>query len=196
MCKSTVSSWIWRCEIYRWIKILLTYSSSDQKRRRLLLGPRIFLSFVPFILYLLGLSYVPLPVALSASDSATSALAQLIVLGTIILGLLSGFGAVSSAWRFLPFVTRNWNVPNDQDVDTSQYALSSIRNDLRDRRLELERRSGNAAEGSWLSRVGSSFRGGDSCVYQFNYLLKTQVTQPFSITRTSGSRSPRIPNGT
>lgn len=83
----------------------------------------------------------------------------------MILGILSGFGAVSSAWRFLPFVSRNWSVPTDQDVDASQYALSSIRNDLSDRRLEVERRSGTAAEGSWLSRVGSSFRGGDSCKY-------------------------------
>jgi hypothetical protein len=65
------------------------------------------LSLVPVILYLLMFSWVPLPEALASSDIATIALSRLVVLGTIILGLLSGFGAVSNAWAFFPLIWRN-----------------------------------------------------------------------------------------
>jgi hypothetical protein len=63
-------------------------------------------SLVPVVLYLFALSYIPLPEALSSSDIMTAALSRLIVLGTIILGLLSGFGAISSSWQYLPFLSR------------------------------------------------------------------------------------------
>lgn len=33
-------------------------------------------------------------------------------------------------------------VPSEKDLDTAQYALTSIRNDLRDRRAEAARREG------------------------------------------------------
>ncbi|KIK02881.1 hypothetical protein K443DRAFT_96034 [Laccaria amethystina LaAM-08-1] len=127
-----------------------------------LLGPRVVFSLVPVVLYLFALSYIPLPEALSSSDIMTAALSRLIVLGTIILGLLSGFGAISSSWQYLPFLSRAQSVPGNQDVDASEYALASIRNDLRTRRAEAERRAESKVEGSWFSRVGTSFRGGDS----------------------------------
>ncbi|TFK36129.1 hypothetical protein BDQ12DRAFT_756357 [Crucibulum laeve] len=152
-------------------------STTSQRRRTLkrLLGPRALLSLVTIGLYLFLLSYIPLPPALvsSASNSSSSssetgltltaaALARLIVLGTIILGLLSGFGAISGSWRFLPWLERTKAVPSDRDVDAAAYALSSIQNDLRDRSEEARRRQGVAQDSSWLARVGSTFRGGDS----------------------------------
>ena len=49
---------------------------------------RIPLAIAPVALYLFGLSCIPLPVSLVASDLMTSALARLIVIGTVILGFL------------------------------------------------------------------------------------------------------------
>jgi hypothetical protein len=53
---------------------------------------------VPVYLYLL--SFIPVPKAVASSDLFTSVLSRLIGSGTIILGLLSGFGAISNAWAF------------------------------------------------------------------------------------------------
>jgi hypothetical protein len=64
-------------------------------------------SLAPVIVYLFLLSWIPLPDALASSDMMTAALSRLVVLGTIILGLLSGFGAVSNAWAFFPLFSRN-----------------------------------------------------------------------------------------
>lgn len=64
--------------------------------------PRIVLSTMSVALYLFALSCIPLPVALSETDRMTATLSRLVVLGTIILGLLAGFGAVSSSWAFIP----------------------------------------------------------------------------------------------
>jgi hypothetical protein len=75
---------------------------------------------------------------------------------------LSGFGAISNSWQFLPFGSRSQGVPSDQDIDTAQYALTSIRNDMQQRRTEVARRDGSTNQASWFSRVGSTFRGGDS----------------------------------
>lgn len=121
---------------------------------------RVILSLLPVLLYLFGLSYIPLPSALSSSDLITSALSRLIVLGTIILGLLSGFGAISNAWAFFPLFSRTrylWHIqtyycaitdhnilrsdPTEQDIHSAESALTRIRNDLQDRRAEVQSRS-------------------------------------------------------
>ena len=75
--------------------------------QRPIVRARVFLSLVPVIIYLFALSHIPLPAALASSDTTTIALSRLIVLGTIILGLLSGFGAISSSWQFLPFISQS-----------------------------------------------------------------------------------------
>ncbi|KDR78231.1 hypothetical protein GALMADRAFT_65417 [Galerina marginata CBS 339.88] len=138
--------------------------------RTSIIGPRAILSLIPVALYLFALSYIPVPASLETSDTATTALSRLIVLGTIVLGLLSGFGAISSSWKFLPFGSRSETVPSERDIDTAKYALASIRNDMRDRRAEAARREGVTPEGSWFSRVGSSFRGGDSLAQELQGL--------------------------
>ncbi|KAF5329522.1 hypothetical protein D9619_009069 [Psilocybe cf. subviscida] len=144
-----------------------------------LFGPRAFLSLIPVALYLFALSYIPLPASLDPSDLTTAALSRLIVLGTIVLGLLSGFGAISSSWQFLPFGSRNKGTPSEQDIDTAQYALNSVRNDMKQRREEAARRDGSSPQGSWLSRVGSSFRGSDSLALELQGLeaLEFQMTR-------------------
>jgi hypothetical protein len=75
--------------------------------QRPIVRARVLLSLVPVIIYFFALSRIPLPAALASSDITTVALSRLIVLGTIILGLLSGFGAISSLWKFLPFISQS-----------------------------------------------------------------------------------------
>ncbi|PPQ85760.1 hypothetical protein CVT25_003078 [Psilocybe cyanescens] len=145
--------------------------STDGWALRSVIGARAILSLIPVALYLLALSYIPLPSSLEPADTLTTSLSRLIVLGTIVLGLLSGFGAISSSWQFLPFGSRSQSVPSDRDVDTAQYALTSIRNDLRDRRAEAARRQGSTqTDSSWFSRVGASFRGSDSLAQEIHGL--------------------------
>ncbi|KAF8170773.1 G protein-coupled receptor 89 [Pholiota molesta] len=158
------------------VSLLLAISSSSS---RSFLGPRIFFSLILVALYLFALSYIPIPPSLTPSDTITAALSRLIVLGTIILGLLSGFGAISSSWQFLPFGLRPQVVPSEQDIETAQYALTSIRNDMRTRRAEASRRSGSPNQATWFSRVGSSFRGSDSLTLEIQGLeaLEFQMTR-------------------
>lgn len=81
--------------------------STDGWALRSVIGARAILSLIPVALYLLALSYIPLPSSLEPADTLTTSLSRLIVLGTIVLGLLSGFGAISSSWQFLPFGSRS-----------------------------------------------------------------------------------------
>ena len=86
--------------------LFLAVGTRSSSGSRTLLGPRILFSLISVALYLLALSYIPIPSSLKSSDATTGVLSRLIVLGTIILGLLSGFGAISSSWQFLPFGSR------------------------------------------------------------------------------------------
>lgn len=53
---------------------------------------------LPVALFIFTLSFVPLPAEFTSYNPLTSTAARLVVLGTIILGLLSGLGAVNAAW--------------------------------------------------------------------------------------------------
>ncbi|KAJ7607545.1 G protein-coupled receptor 89 [Roridomyces roridus] len=138
--------------------LLLTVGPDTSSAR---LMPRILFSTLCVALYLLLFSFIPLPASLSVSDTLSATLSRLIVLGTLILGLLSGFGAVSSSWAFLPS-KRTAIVPTEQDVATAEYALSSVRDDLERKQEEARRKAAAAAQqgqGSWVSRVMPTFRG-------------------------------------
>ncbi|KAJ6578695.1 G protein-coupled receptor 89 [Mycena vulgaris] len=139
------------------LSLLLTVGSDSSPRIRSIL-PRIVFSTVTVAVYLFALSCIPLPVPLSESDRMTATLSRLVVLGTIILGLLAGFGAVSSSWAFLPS-KQPVTTPTEQDIVTAEYALSSIRDDLDRRKDEVARRAAQQTEGTWMSRVMPSFRG-------------------------------------
>jgi hypothetical protein len=69
------------------------------------LGIRILISFIPVVVFLFALAHIPLPAGLTSRDVLTNALSRLIIVGTIVLGLLSGFGAISNAWGFIPFLS-------------------------------------------------------------------------------------------
>lgn len=67
------------------------------------------MALIPYSLYLFALSLIPLPEGLSSNDPdlVSSALERLIVLGTFIIGLLSGLGAARNAWDFMPALSKS-----------------------------------------------------------------------------------------
>ena len=107
--QSITRPWRWRRRCVPVISFHCHYIPCPDSTRscfKSLLGPRVVFSLIPVVLYLFALSYIPLPEALSSSDIMTAALSRLIVFSTIVLGLLSGFGAISSSWQYLPFLFR------------------------------------------------------------------------------------------
>lgn len=80
---------------------LIRYAETKKTRKRSLFG-RAFLAVLPVAGYLFVLSYVPVSTALESGDAIRVVLARLTVVGTVILGLLSGFGAASNAWDYYP----------------------------------------------------------------------------------------------
>ena len=65
---------------------------------------RVLAVLAPLSVYFLLISYVPLPSDLLSEENRTLTLvmARYNVLGTIILGSLSGFGSVTTAWGYFP----------------------------------------------------------------------------------------------
>lgn len=61
----------------------------------------------PVAFYIFLLSRIPLPETLATTGLVATILSRLVFLGIIILGLLSGFGAVSNAWAFFPLFMRH-----------------------------------------------------------------------------------------
>ncbi|TRM55151.1 Abscisic acid G-protein coupled receptor-domain-containing protein [Schizophyllum amplum] len=144
-------------------------------------SPRLLLNLIPVVLYLFALSYIPLPGALAPTGFVAGVLARLVVLGTTILGLLSGFGAISSAWPYLPFVNRAKSLPTEQDLRAAEHSLDRIRADLATLNGELTRTSASSTDGSWISRVATSFRGGDSRAQEMKGLraLEAEMSRNF-----------------
>jgi len=82
-----------------------------------------------------------------------NAISRTTVLGTLLLGLLSGFGAITTVWSFHPFgrskyVARHFEISgslsssrivSEGDVATALAALERVRNDLASRREDAER---------------------------------------------------------
>jgi len=65
------------------------------------------LTIFPVSIFLFILSYVPLPSSISEKSGVSAVVSRLVVIGTVILGLLSGFGSISNAWDYLPILSRN-----------------------------------------------------------------------------------------
>ncbi|KAI9435725.1 Abscisic acid G-protein coupled receptor-domain-containing protein [Lactarius indigo] len=134
---------------------------------------RILVVLAPLFVYFLLLSYVPLPGALPTEENRTFTLvtARYNVLGTVILGSLSGFGSVTTAWGYFPLSCgknrHSRKTPTQAEVDRVEQSLIRIRADLASKRKELSLLKGREAsqiEGvqksaSWLSRVTPNFRG-------------------------------------
>jgi len=126
----------------------------------------------PLLVYFLLLSYVPLPdgiVSSGMSDTFTLVTARYNVLGTFILGCLSGFGSVTTAWGYFPLsFGKNRKIPTRAELDQKEQSLTRVRADIANKRKDLtslKAREASQSEGaqksSWLSRVASNFRGDD-----------------------------------
>ena len=75
--------------------------------RHRLFSMSLMLYLIPNFLFLLALSYVPLPKDMPTHNIMAATLSRLTVIGTVILGGLSGFGAIDTAWDFFPLFSRN-----------------------------------------------------------------------------------------
>ncbi|CAL1698439.1 unnamed protein product [Somion occarium] len=143
-------------------RLVLSYRSSSLSQT--LQRPtvlRLLLTTLPVGLFLFALSFVPLPEGVSPGPTV-KVLWRLIVVGTVLLGLLSGFGAVNNAWIFFPRLSGSRkNQPTDEDVRIAERGLERIRNDLAERRKAIERLEASQpkSDGSWISRVMPTFGG-------------------------------------
>ncbi|KAM5533491.1 hypothetical protein V8D89_012828 [Ganoderma adspersum] len=132
------------------------------------LNIRLVLYLIPNFLFLLALSYVPLPAGMPAHSVAAAALSRLTVIGTVILGALSGFGAIDTAWDFFPVFSRHGNVrahPTDEEVRTAEAGLQRVREDLARRQKDLQNLEAVKkpdTQSSWLYRALPSFQGSES----------------------------------
>ncbi|KAH9886708.1 Abscisic acid G-protein coupled receptor-domain-containing protein [Cubamyces lactineus] len=86
-----------------------------------------------------------------------STLSRLTVVGTVFLGLLSGFGAIDTAWDFFPVLSRTSRPdPTDEEVRTAESGLERVREDLVQRRRDLRTLEASKqpdAQSNWLSRT-------------------------------------------
>ncbi|KAH9985916.1 Abscisic acid G-protein coupled receptor-domain-containing protein [Russula vinacea] len=133
---------------------------------------RILAVLAPLFVYFLLLSYVPLPADLvpsGKSDTFTLVTVRYNVLGTFILGCLSGFGSVTAAWGYFPLSCgKNRKIPSRVELDQIEQRLTRVRADIADRRNDLTSlktreasQSEDAQKSSWLTRVVPNFRGDD-----------------------------------
>lgn len=63
---------------------------------------RVALALVPYAIYMFLLALIPLPESLGSKTIVSAALSRLIVLGTFIIGVLSGIGAARYIWEHIP----------------------------------------------------------------------------------------------
>lgn len=140
--------------------ILLTSNLPFSEHRRTI-TPKTLLALVFVFITLILLSSVPLPATLRSASFVTAGLARLIVIGTFLLGLLSGFGAMRSCWNFL--IAPERPTATDRDLDVSTSALARVREDLAKRKDDLRRRQETTVptQSAWYKRVVPSF-GEDS----------------------------------
>ncbi|KZT66792.1 hypothetical protein DAEQUDRAFT_695181 [Daedalea quercina L-15889] len=125
---------------------------------------RVLLNFIPVGLFLFLLEMIPLPSASPTSGIIVTTLSRLTVLGTIILGLLSGFGAINTAWIYFPgLYGKTTTHPSDEDIRTAEQGLQRVQNDLTLRRQEVQKLQAAQQQASpdtgWFSRMATNFRG-------------------------------------
>ncbi|KAL5478766.1 hypothetical protein ACEPAI_2043 [Sanghuangporus weigelae] len=147
------------------LNYLLTYQSPlGRLSRNRSVSTRVMMALIPYVVYLFAFTLIPLPESLSNANSeiTTQTLSRLIVLGTFIMGLLSGFGAARNSWDYLPVLSKSRRrTPSEQEIRTAEEALERIRNDLVVRKVDERRlQSTKTSEPtSWMSRVASSITG-------------------------------------
>ena len=90
---------------------------SDIRLHRRSFAVRCLLTVLPVSFFLFTLSYVPLPSSISKTSGVSAIISRLVVVGTVILGLLSGFGSINNAWDYLPMFSRNQKYGSDPHQD-------------------------------------------------------------------------------
>ncbi|KAN0080123.1 Abscisic acid G-protein coupled receptor domain containing protein [Tylopilus felleus] len=128
--------------------MVLTYRSETPS----LLNVRAIAFLLPVALFIFVLSFVPLPAEFTSYGPLTSTIARLVVLGTIVLGLLSGLGAVNGAWGIF---SRDAAVPSTASIASVENALERVRSNLRERTRDLDAYGASKpqTDSSWLSRM-------------------------------------------
>ncbi|KAG2031135.1 Abscisic acid G-protein coupled receptor-domain-containing protein [Suillus americanus] len=126
---------------------------------------RVAFALAPVALFIFSLSYIPLPAELLLHSPLTAVTARLVTLGTTVLGLLSGVGAVSGAWGI---INRSRSIPSASSITSAENALERVKNDLRDRSRDLDDHvsSKPQTDGSWLSRISFKRNGQQSSIQQ------------------------------
>ncbi|OBZ74302.1 Golgi pH regulator [Grifola frondosa] len=119
---------------------------------------RIVLNLIPVGLFLLILSYVPLPAAMPKYNIMAATLSRLTVLGTALRPV--GFGAINTAWNFFPVFLAN-RTHRRTKIFAQQSRLRRVQDDLVQRRTELQKLTASQpnVEATWLSRVVPGFQG-------------------------------------
>lgn len=143
--------------------LILTYRPGFVQSRALPI--RIAFALAPVALFVFALSYIPLPAELLFRNPLTAVTARLVTLGTTVLGLLSGLGAVSGAWGII-----NWSrsIPSASSIASAENALERVKNDLRDRSRDLDDYASSKPQpdGSWLSRMSFKRNGQQNSMQQ------------------------------
>ncbi|KAG8215198.1 hypothetical protein J3R82DRAFT_8734 [Butyriboletus roseoflavus] len=111
------------------------HDNSDSLETPSLLNIKAIAFLLPVALFIFTVSFVPLPAEFTSYNPLTSTAARLVVLGTIILGLLSGLGAVNGAWGTF---ARKAAVPSAASIASAENALDRVRSDLRERTRDLD----------------------------------------------------------
>ncbi|KAG8745166.1 hypothetical protein FRC10_008619 [Ceratobasidium sp. 414] len=124
---------------------------------------RLALPLFFFSAYIMMLLRIPV-IGSGSSDILTSALARLSVLGTVVLGVLSGFGAIATAWMFADALgKKRWAEITKQDISNAEHSLNRVRNDLELRNREAQalelQNTKNPQNRSWGSRFLGAFSG-------------------------------------
>ncbi|KAG8993196.1 hypothetical protein FRB94_010952 [Tulasnella sp. JGI-2019a] len=133
------------------------------------LGRRTVLTLVPYVMYLAAVSRIPVPEALVNADVITTSLSRLTVIGVLILGLISGYGCISTAFMFFADIVRSDSVePSSLEIVQVEQSISRVRADLDDRRREVNQRQllqqtsePAGPSGGWLGRLPTLWRSGD-----------------------------------
>ncbi|KAI6101758.1 Abscisic acid G-protein coupled receptor-domain-containing protein, partial [Pisolithus croceorrhizus] len=126
--------------------MVLTY------RAGILFNVRAITFLLPVAAFVFVLSFIPLPPDLTSHNPLTTTTARLVVLGTTILGILSGLGSVNGAWSAF---ARKTSIASLSSVASAEVALERVKSDLRERTRDLDEYcpSKSQANETWTSRL-------------------------------------------
>ncbi|KAG8994560.1 hypothetical protein FRB90_000394 [Tulasnella sp. 427] len=142
--------------------VLLSESPFKNWRRALIL-------LAPYAIYIFTVYRIPVPEALSSAGIVATSLSRLAVIGVLILGLISGYGCVSTASMFFRDIARSdSHEPTKQEIIQAEQSLFRVRSDLLERRKEMQKRASQAdtvaassESTGWFGKI-SFWKGADA----------------------------------